>query len=513
MAPRLLSPRIRRCMGGVLAGVVMVAAVTGVVAALEPRLPALSLLVLYLIAVLTAAVVSGARFAVLTSLLSFAVVAVAFLPPHGSLSAEDSRILVALGVFLATAVVVAEPAARSRRQAVVYARLGEEQSALRRVATLVARGVAPEVVLAAVAQEVGRLTGADALVIFRFDDDGMATLAAMHGLTDDDRSGIRVGIRWKPEPRTLAGSVLASGRSARYDAQNPASARESLFVRDRRIRSAVASPITVEGHCWGTISVVSRDRPFPTDTEQRLVEFTELVATAIANADSQVELAASRARVVAAGDETRRRIERDLHDGAQQRLVSLALDLRLLQDSVPDELPALRAGVGRAADDLIDVLEELREISRGIHPAALAEGGLAPALRTLARRSAVPVALHVGTDSRYPPPVEVAAYYVVSEALTNTAKHADASLAEVAVEEGNDALRIRIGDDGVGGADLRRGTGLLGLRDRVEWLGGSIDIRSPAGRGTRIEVSLPVGGAAAGRFSPDPAELQASGHR
>ncbi|HWJ52523.1 MAG TPA: DUF4118 domain-containing protein, partial [Propionibacteriaceae bacterium] len=242
MAPRLLSPRVRRWMSGLVASVVMVAAVTGVVAAPEPRLPALSLLVLYLIAVLTAAVVSGARFAVLTSLLSVAVVAVAFLPPHGSLSAEDSRILVALGVFLATAVVVAEPAARSRRQALVYARLGEEQSALRRVATLVARGVAPDVVLAAVAQEVGRLTGADASVIFCFDDDGMATLAAMHGPIDDDRSGIRIGIRWQPEPRTLAGSVLASGHSARYDAQNPASARESLFIRDRRIRSAVASP-------------------------------------------------------------------------------------------------------------------------------------------------------------------------------------------------------------------------------------------------------------------------------
>jgi signal transduction histidine kinase len=445
--------------------VVLVAAVTGVVAVLEPRLPALS------------------------------------------------RSLVALGAFLATAVVVAEPAARSRRQALMSARLGEEQSALRRIATLVAPGVSRDVVLAAVAQEVGRLTGADASMILRFDDDGTATLAAMHGLTEDDRSGIRVGIRWKPEQRTLAGSVVASGRSARYDARNPASAGESLFIRDRRIRSVVAGAITVEGRCWGTISVVSRARPFPADTGQRLVEFTELVAAAIANADSQVELAASRARVVAAGDETRRRIERDLHDGAQQRLVSLALDLRLLQDSAPDELPALRAGVGRAADQLVDVLKELREISRGIHPATLTEGGLGPALKALARRSAVPVELHVGTDCRYPPPVEVAAYYVVSEALTNTAKHAVASLAEVAVEEDNDLLRIRIGDDGVGGADLRRGSGLLGLRDRVECLGGSIDIRSPASRGTTIEVSLPVGGAAAGRLRPDPAAVQASGHR
>jgi signal transduction histidine kinase len=276
--------------------------------------------------------------------------------------------------------------------------------------------------------------------------------------------------------------------------------------------SAAASPIIVKGRCWGAINVASRHRPLPPATEPRLVEFTEIVATAIANAESRVQLTASRARVVAAGDEMRRRIERDLHDGAQQRLVSLALELRLARESVPEELPALRAGIGLAVESLTELLEELREISRGIHPAILSEGGLGPALRTLARRSAVPVDLRVDTDSRYSPPVEEAAYYVVSEALTNTAKHADASLAEVVVEERDRVLWVRVSDDGVGGADVQGGSGLLGLRDRVEALSGSIDVASPAGGGTIIEVSLPAGEATAGTRRPASAEESAGGH-
>jgi signal transduction histidine kinase len=385
--------------------------------------------------------------------------------------------------LVATAVENAEARAELRRVA-------DEQAVLRRVATLVARGVAPEPVFAAVAEEVGQLTDADAAGILRFDADGMGTLVALWGMSDDD--GLGVGARWKPEPPTPTGAVLATGHSARYDADSQALGDQPALLRDRRIRSAVASPITVEGRRWGAISVASRDRPFPPDTERRMAEFTEIVALAIANAESRVQLAASRARVVAAGDRTRRQIERDLHDGAQQRLVSLALDLRLAQDTVPEELPALRAGIGRAADGLTEVQEELREMSRGIHPATLSEGGLGPALRTLARRSAIPVEVHVDTGSRYPPAVEVAAYYVVSEALTNTAKHAGPSPAEVVVEEWDATLRVRVSDEGVGGAEPRRGSGLIGLRDRVEAVGGSIDVISPVGRGTTIQVSLPL---------------------
>ncbi|HET9008024.1 MAG TPA: CHASE3 domain-containing protein [Actinomycetes bacterium] len=209
---------------------------------------------------------------------------------------------------------------------------------------------------------------------------------------------------------------------------------------------------------------------------------------------SREELAASRTRVVAAADQARRRIERDLHDGTQQRLVSLVLDLRAAQAAVPPELPELRAQLARVADGLTGALEDLRELSRGIHPAVLSEGGLAPALKALARRSAVPVELEVEVPARLAEPVEVAAYYVVSEALANTAKHANASVIHVRVQAGDDRLQLSVRDDGVGGATPGRGSGLVGLTDRVQALGGTMTIHSPAGQGTRLQIDLPVQG-------------------
>jgi signal transduction histidine kinase len=383
--------------------------------------------------------------------------------------------------LVATAVENAEGRAELRRMA-------DQQAALRRVATLVARGVESEAVFAAVAQEVTQLIGADISAIFRFDSTGTATLLAARGPADDEMGGL--GARWMPEPPSAMASVLATGRSARHDEDTETHQPE--YLRERGIRSTIAVPITVEARSWGAISVFSRRDPFPADTEQRLKDFTELAATAIGNAEAHAKLTRSRARIVATADETRRRIERDLHDGAQQRLVSLALDLRVIAMRVPSELADLRAGIVRAAEDLAAVLEELREISRGIHPAVLSQGGLGPALRTLARRSAVPVELNNGTTRRYPPPVEVAAYYVVAEALTNTAKHANASHADIVVREEDDRLRLSVADDGVGGARVQQGSGLTGLRDRVEALGGSIDVSSPVDEGTAIEVSLPI---------------------
>ena len=342
---------------------------------------------------------------------------------------------------------------------------------------------------AAVAQELGQLTDADITGIFRFESDGTATLMGSRGMSEHD---LRVGTRLTLESPSAIGSVQATGQPVRYDVDGEMRQRHAEFLRQWDVRSAVASPIIVEGRCWGGITIASLGGPFPPATEQRIVEFTEIVGTAIANAESRAQLTASRARVVAAGDEMRRRLERDLHDGAQQRLVSLALELRLAQDTVPSELPALRAGIRQAAEDLTDLVDELREISRGLHPAILAEGGLGPALRTLTRRSAVPVTLRVQTESRYPAPLEVATYYVVSEALTNTAKHAGASRAEISLEERDDTLRLRVRDDGVGGAEPQGGSGLIGLRDRVEALGGSIEVVSPIGDGTMIDVSLPI---------------------
>jgi signal transduction histidine kinase len=219
-------------------------------------------------------------------------------------------------------------------------------------------------------------------------------------------------------------------------------------------------------------------------------QFTELVATAVANAQSRAELIASRARIVAASDEARRRIERNLHDGAQQRL--LALTLRLRTAAAPHESSEFGAEVKDVAADLVDVIDELREISRGIHPAILSTAGLRHALRALGRRSAVPVDMNVRIDGRLPEPVEVAAYYVVSEMLSNAAKHARASIVEVDAEASGDTLRVCVRDDGVGGADPLQGSGLLGLKDRIDALGGIFSVRSPAGGGTTVTCELPV---------------------
>jgi signal transduction histidine kinase len=210
--------------------------------------------------------------------------------------------------------------------------------------------------------------------------------------------------------------------------------------------------------------------------------------------ESREELAASRARIVAAGDQARRRIERDLHDGTQQRLVSLVLDLRAAEAVVPPEQPELRAQLARVADGLAGALDDLREISRGIHPAILSEGGLGPALKSLARRSVVPVELDVQVQTRLPEQVEVAAYYVVSEALANAAKHARASVVHVDIQADGGGLHLSVRDDGLGGAAPGRGSGLIGLTDRVEALGGTISVTSPTGGGTALRVDLPIKG-------------------
>ena len=288
--------------------------------------------------------------------------------------------------------------------------------------------------------------------------------------------------------------VFETGRPARIDQLcrqllGPA----SYVVRKVGYRSAVGAPVIVEGRLWGMIGAASTlEQPLPPDTEARLASFTELVATAIANAASRAELVASRARIVAAADEARRRIERDLHDGTQQRLVSLALAARTAEADVAAGRGDPRAELSRVAAGLADAAAELQEVSRGIHPAILSERGLGPALRTLARRSAVPVDLEVAADARYPEPVEVAAYYVASEALANAMKHAQASRVEMSLATLDGGLLLSVRDDGIGGADPVRGSGLAGLTDRVEALGGSIQSDSAAGAGTHITVDLPL---------------------
>jgi PAS domain S-box-containing protein len=341
--------------------------------------------------------------------------------------------------------------------------LTNEQAALRRVATLVAEGGDPAELVDAVAVEVGQLLDADATRLMRYQDDGTAAVVAGYGVADP---ALDVGARLTADRRQ---SLLESGAGA-----------------------TVTAPIVVSGRTWGIIVAAFKhpDAVRP-DIEARMARFTELVATAVANAQSRAELTASRRRIVETADETRRRIERDLHDGAQQRLVHTIITLELARTALSDDGPSAHL-VDQALEHAQQAITETRELAQGIHPAVLSRFGLVPALEEIALRSSVPVTLEAHVDRRLPPSVEVAAYYVVSEALTNVAKHAKASAARVNLDLRNGVLRLAISDDGVGGADLTHGSGLLGLNDRVEANGGTFTVESRPGEGTRLDIALPL---------------------
>ncbi len=370
--------------------------------------------------------------------------------------------------------------------------LADEQASLRRVATLVARGVPSRVLFAAVTREVARVFSRVApsvlATVIRFDPGPECVLVGASRSYPTEE----VGARWAPKELYVSTRVLRTGASARIGEADLDSVGgpDADALRLRGFFHQVGSPVVVEGRLWGAMTLNSLEE-LPPAIDQRLKEFTELLATAIANAESQSELAASRRRMVAAADDTRRRIERDLHDGIQQQLVSLGMELGTVEASLPAE-DELREQVAAVSGGLRAAIEDLREISRGIHPAILAHGGLGAALKTLARRSHVPVQLTSAIDGHLPERVEVAVYYIVSEALTNVARHASASVVKIEVAEQDRTLELWIRDDGAGGADARGGTGLIGLTDRVEALGGRISVESPPGRGTSLVVTLPL---------------------
>jgi len=368
--------------------------------------------------------------------------------------------------------------------------LADEQAALRRVATLVAEGATPNRVFDAVRHEVARMFNVPLTVLMRYDADGMATVLA----TSEGYLG-PIGRRWPVEgDRSAIARVRQSGRAERVDYAAPTHGSIAGAARAVGVRTAVGVPIEVDGALWGVMAAGSRaTEPLPADFEGRLAKFTELLATAIANAEGRAQLDASRARIVATADATRRRIERDLHDGAQQQLVWLALALRAAQATVPDELEEHRNELGRVVDGVTAALDDLREIALGIHPAGLSEDGLTPALKRLVARSPLRVNLDCRADDRCPEPVEVTAYYVVSESLTNAAKYAETQVVDVAVAAHDGVLRVEVRDDGRGGADPAEGSGLLGLRDRVEAIGGTMRLASPPGAGTSVRVELPLG--------------------
>jgi signal transduction histidine kinase len=344
--------------------------------------------------------------------------------------------------------------------------LSQEQAALRRVATLVAQGHDAFKLFDAVAGEVGRLLSADATRLLRYRQDGTTAVVGSYGAADAELGA---------------------------DSYNPGALWRRIAERGVGAAAAAAAPIVVSGRPWGAIVAAWKQPEMAGgDTEIRIGQFTELVATSVANAESGAALAASRRRIVTAADEARRRIERDLHDGAQQRLVHAIINLKLAQRVFREDNREAESLVGEALEHAERGINDLRELARGIHPRILSSGGLGRALETLAGQSPVPATVVAKTQARLPEPVEVAAYYVASEALTNAAKHAHASAVDIAVEADGGSLVLNIRDDGVGGADLSRGSGLVSLRDRVQALGGALDVRSAAGGGTELIARIPI---------------------
>jgi signal transduction histidine kinase len=419
--------------------------------------------VVYLLGALIVAIGWGTGLAAVTSVVSALAWGYFRDWPNDSFDPTSLRNWVVIGVFLVVTLMANSLAGVARARAAEAERSAERQAALRRVATAVAQGIPPQDVFSTVTTELAHALRVTHSALFRYEPDGSAVLVAVH-----DRSSV--------QPMSVGENFSLSGDDG-----------AARVLREGRV-----APIVVDGQEWG-VAVVSSSlaQPFPADTEARLMDFAELVAMAIANAQARSDLNASRARIVTAADDARRRLERDLHDGAQQRLVSLALKARMTEVSLPAGQDAVREQLAEIVEGLGDASEELRAISRGIHPAILSKGGLGPALRSLACRSAVPVELDVDVEGRLPDRVEVAAYYVVAEALTNTARHAHAAEVKVRVKAADGQLDLTISDDGAGGADPANGSGLIGLVDRVEAVGGHLSVSSPAGAGTSLAATIP----------------------
>jgi signal transduction histidine kinase len=369
------------------------------------------------------------------------------------------------------------------------ARLADEQAALRRVATLVARAVPEGELFGAVIEEVGSLFGADLAGLIRYEPDVTVTPVAAWGALGEHPAWPDPWPTDEVDPATL---IARTRRAVRID-WSDVPGTTATMLRDVGIRSSVGSPILVDGRLWGALAVhTRRAHPFPADTESRLENFTELVATAISNIEARAELAASRARIVEATDEERRRVVRDLHDGAQQRLVHTIITLKLARRALQNEEEDLPAILTEALDQAEQATAELRELAHGILPAVLTHGGLRAGVDALASRTPVPVETSVSVG-RLPAAVEATAYFVVAEALTNVAKHSRAGRATVTAGVEHGTLRVEVRDDGIGGA-RPGGSGLLGMADRLAALGGQLRIDSPASGGTLIAADFPLTG-------------------
>ncbi len=404
-----------------------------------------------------------------------------------SLLATQLFIAIAAVTSMLLAAVTAERLRAERAQRA----LAREQTALRRVATLVASEAGPARVFDQVTEEVGRLLDLPGANVMQYD--GARSVTVVGAWSEDGRPTFPVGERIEVDGDTAVARVVRTGQAARVDSYAAATGNLAATLVGAGYRSAVAAPVNVAGRVWGVLAAASTsDDPLSEGIEQRLCDFADLVAQALANADAYEKLAASRARLVEVGDAERRRLERNLHDGAQQRLVSVALGLNMAAGKLESDPETARSLLSGAQTELARGLEELRELARGIHPVVLTERGLGPALDALAARAPLPVDVRTVPDERLSPPVEAAAYYVVAESITNVAKYAHATSAIVTIARSNGAATVTVSDDGVGGADPAVGSGLRGLAARVEALNGHLDVDSPPGGGTRIRAEIPL---------------------
>jgi signal transduction histidine kinase len=365
----------------------------------------------------------------------------------------------------------------------------EEQAALRRVATLVARDSDSGLLFGSVCEELARVLGVASTDMVRFEGDGTATVVGTWAASG--APSFPVGTRISVEGETVTGKLYRSGRPQRVDDYMGIAGDLAERLRAFGIRSVVGAPITVAGRLWGAIMAVSSEpRSFPEDTERRIAGFAELVTASLANVDAREQLAASRARIVEAGYEERRRLGRDLHDGAQQELVGAVISLKLARRKWAQSPDEARELVEQALERTESGIRDLRDLAAGIHPSVLTDRGLRAALESLASRSPVPVELGEVPAGRLTAPVETSAYFVVAEALTNAAKHARCSHVDVRVRVDDGSTIVEVRDDGVGGADASAGTGLRGLADRVSALGGRLEVHSPSGAGTTVRASI-----------------------
>ena len=483
-----MSASTRRGLAAAVVSAVLVAAVTATIALLEPTVPAPGLGVLYLVAVVPVALRFGLRAAVATSLVSMAVFDFLFLGDRHSFvagSAEEWGILTA---FLVAGLVVSALASRSQHEARRSARLAGEQAALRRVATLVAQAVPSGELFEAVTREAGEQCGADLARMERYEDDGTVTAVAVWSRSGD--AHLAVGTRFALDGASIALRVREAGRPARVDSFVGATGQIAEEAQSLGIHSSVGCPIVVEGRLWGVIAASTRgDAPFAAGTEAQIGEFTQLIATAVSNAQTSAELVASRARILAANDEVRRRLVRDLHDGAQQHLINTILGLELARQDLREDDPTAPL-VAKALEHAKQSNAELRKLAQGVLPPVLIRGGLRAGVDALVSRVSLPVAVEIPAE-RLPPVVEASAYFVVAEALTNIVKHAQAQTARVTARVEDGSLHLDIRDDGVGGAD-RDGSGLVEIDDRLAAIGGALHVHSPPGGGTTIVATLPL---------------------